>query len=256
MKNLVSFSIFRRWSMVLLLTVAFAGNLVAAGVADNFSTANKLYAEGKFSAAAVLYESILNSGTTSANLLFNDGNAEFKAGNLGRAIAAFRRAELLAPRNPEIRANLDFVRNQVQGSTVHEHRWQDWLGQLTLNEWTLFTAIAFWLTFILFAVRQLRPALVPALKSVTSIFTLLTILLGAALGVQAADHFTNSVAVVTAAGAVARSGPYDDAQDAFVSHDGAELPVLSRHDDWAQVTDGAGRVGWMNKKQIQVLPGA
>jgi tetratricopeptide (TPR) repeat protein len=260
MKNPIPFSTFRRfatrWSLVLFITMAFAGNMVAADVMDNFSTANKLYAEGKFAAAATVYESILNSGTVSANLLFNDGNAEFKAGNLGNAIVAFRRAELFAPRNPEIRANLDFVRNQVQGSMVRQARWQDWLGQLTLNEWTLLTAIAFWFTFILFAVRQLRPALVPALKSVTTLFVLLTILFGAALGVQASGHFSSPIAVVTTAGAIARSGPFDDAQNVFTSHDGAELSVLSRHDDWAQVTDGNGRIGWMNKKQIQVLPGA
>jgi tetratricopeptide (TPR) repeat protein len=260
MKNFVPLSTFRRAVAGLVLAwlaaFVFAANIFAADAAGDFSAANKFYAEGKFSAAATAYESIINSGVISPNLLFNYGNAEFKAGNLGQAIAAFRRAGLLAPRDPEIRANLDFVRNQVQGSTVHEHRWQDWLGQLTLNEWTLLTALAFWLTLILFAVRQLRPALVPKLKSATSLFVGLTILFGAALGVQAADHFSNAVAVVTAAGATARSGPFADAQDAFVSHDGEELSVLSRHDDWVQVADGTGKIGWLNKTQVQVLPGA
>ena len=126
--------------------VRFRRKIFAADAAGDFSAANKFYAEGKFSAAATAYERILNSGGHSPNLLFNYGNAEFKCGNLGQAIAAFRRAELLAPRDSEIRANLDFVRNQVQGSTVRESRWQNWPGQFTLNEWTLLTAVAFWLT--------------------------------------------------------------------------------------------------------------
>ena len=265
MKNFIPFSIGGRrlprlagggWILVWFAMFAFAGNVFAADPAGDFSAANQLYAEGKFSAAARAYEAILNSGVVSPALLFNDGNAEFKADNLGKAIAAFRRAELLAPRDPEIRANLDFVRNQVQGSTTHERRWQDWLGQLTLNEWTLLTAGAFWLALILFAVRQIRPALVPRLKSVTSLFVMLTVLSGAALGLQAADHFSNLIAVVTSAGATARSGPFDDAQDAFAVHDGAELSVMSQHDDWVQVVDGTGKTGWLNKKQAQVLPGA
>ena len=98
--------------------------------ANIFTAANKLYAEGKFAEAAKAYEKILADRRASPALLFNYGNAEFKSGNLGQAIAAYRRAELLAPRDAEIRANLDFVRNQVQGATVRESRWQNWLGNL------------------------------------------------------------------------------------------------------------------------------
>jgi tetratricopeptide (TPR) repeat protein len=260
MKNPIALSIFYRTCDRLILAFlamsVFAVNVFAADVTGDFSAANRFYAEGKFSAAAIAYESILNSGAISPNLLFNFGNAEFKAGNLGKAIAAFRRAELLAPRDPEIRANLDFVRNQVQGSTFREHRWQDWLGQLTLNEWSLLAVIALWGTLILFTLRQLRPALVPKLRASTSFLVVITILLGAALGVQATDHFSNSVAVVTTAGAIARSGPFGDAQVAFVSHDGAELAVMNKHDEWFQVADGTGKIGWLSKTQVQVLPGA
>ena len=39
-----------------------------------------------------------------------------------------------SPRDAELRANLAFVRNQVQGATLRESRWQNWLGSLTLNE--------------------------------------------------------------------------------------------------------------------------
>jgi tetratricopeptide (TPR) repeat protein len=245
-----------RLVLVSLIIGIFSGRLVAADNAEDFSTANRFYAEGKFTAAAEIYGRLLNSAGASPNLLFNYGNAEFKSGNLGRAIAAFRRAELIAPRDAEIRANLDYVRNQVQGSAVHEARWQDWLGQLKLNEWTLLTAAAFWLALILFTVRQIRPVLVPRLKSLTTLCVCLTILLGVAMGLQAANHFTQSVAVVTSAAATARSGPFDDAQSAFAVHDGAELFVISRHDDWVQVTDASGKIGWLNTAQAQVVPGA
>ena len=40
------------------------------------------------------------------------------------------------------------------------------------------------------------------------------------------------------------------------AHDGAEMRVLDRHDDWVQVEDGSGKIGWFNKKQVDVLPGA
>lgn len=237
------------------LILFFAGRL-RADVATDFSAANRLYSEGKFSDAAAAYEKVLGTGAQSAALLFNDANAEFKAGNLGRAIASYRSAALLAPQDAEIRANLAFVRNQVQGVSRRESRWQGWLGQLSLNEWTLAAALAFWVTFLLLAAGQLRPALAARLKNATWSFAGLTILLGAVLGVQAAGHFSQPTAVVLADGAAARSGPFDEAQSVFTLRDGAELPVLDRHEGWVQVDAGAGKTGWLPVKQLALLPGA
>jgi len=239
-----------------IVFLIFAGKIFAADVAIDFSAANELYAKGKFSDAANAYEKILAAGAVSPNLFFNCGNAEFKSGNLGKAITAFRRAELLAPRDSEIRANLAFVRNQVQGATVRESFWQNWLGNLSLNEWTILAAIAFWLTFVLLSTKQIRPTLAAKLKSATWIFAALTIFSGTILGVQAANHFSRQTAVVISAQATARSGPFDDAQSAFAVHDGAELSVLDRRDDWVQVADGSGKTGWLPAKQVEILPGA
>jgi tetratricopeptide (TPR) repeat protein len=246
-----------RWRFwILLLTLLAAGNLFAADVAADFSAANKLYAEGKFADAAGAYGKVLQTGAQSPALLFNAGNAEFKAGHLGKAIAAYRQAELLAPRDAELRANLAFVRNQVQGATLRESRWQNWVGSLTLNEGAMLTAVFFWLMFGLLAARQMRPALAPKLQGATRWAVVLTVCSGAVLALQAANHFNASVAVVTSAEAIARSGPFEDAQSAFTAHDGAELRVLDRHDDWVQVANGAGKIGWLRQKQVEVLPGA
>ena len=189
-------------------------------------------------------------------MLFNAGNAEFKAGHLGKAIVAYRQAELLSPRDAELRANLAFVRNQVQGATLRESRWQNWVGSLTLNEGTLLTVIFFWALFGLLALRQIRPALVPRLRTATQLAVVLALFSGLVLALQAANHFSSAVAVVTSAEATARSGPFDDAQNAFTAHDGAELRVLDRHDDWVQTANNTGKTGWMNTNQVEVLPGA
>ena len=249
-------AVWRFGFLAIFAAFLFAGNLFAADASSDFNLANKLYAQGKFADAATAYEKILQSGVQSPELLFNAGNAEFKAGHLGRAIVAYRRAALRSPRDAELRANLAFVRNQVRGATVRESWWENIFGSLTLNEGTLLTAVFFWLTFALLATRQIRPVLAPKLRGLTRLASVLTIFSGAVLGVQAADHFNHSTAVVTAAEATARSGPFDDAQSAFEVHDGVELSVLARHDDWVQVADATGKTGWLNLKQVEVLPGA
>ena len=228
----------------------------AADVTSDFNAANRLYAEGRFATAAASYEKILQSGTASPALWFNYGNAEFKLGQTGRAIAAYRRAELLAPRDDEVRANLDFVRKQVAGPTVRQSRWEGWLGSLTLNEWTVLAVCAFWLTFGLLALRQIRPDWRPRLRGLTAGVVILTIVLCAGLGIAAAVEFSTQTAIVVASEATARSGPFAEAQDAFKVNDGAELAVLNRRENWFQVSDGRGRIGWLPAHQVEVVPGA
>ncbi|MGO8839331.1 MAG: tetratricopeptide repeat protein [Limisphaerales bacterium] len=244
---------------ILLTIVAVGivpGRTMAADFSAQFDAANKMYAEGKFAAAAGAYEKILQANAVSPALCFNYGNAEFKCGNLGRAIAAYRRAAQLAPRDAEVRANLEFARNQMQGPTLRETRWQDWLGTLALNEWTALAAAAFWLTFAILAAMQIRPALKTTLRGFALGTVAVTLLSCACLGADAAIHFSKSVVVVITPDATARSGPFDEAQSAFVAHDGAELGVLDRRNDWLQVTDGSGRIGWLPQKQVEILPGS
>jgi tetratricopeptide (TPR) repeat protein len=235
------------------------GRALAVDASGEFNAANKLYAEGKFADAAATYGQILQSGAISPALYFNYGNAEFKAGNLGRAIAAYRQAVQLTPRDAEVRANLDFARNQVQGPALRESRWSrsaGWLGMLTLNEWTELALAAFWLMFALLVARQIRPSLKTALGGFTRVIVAVAILSGACLGVSATIHFSKQIAVVVEPNATARSGPFEEAQSAFTARDGAELAVLDRRDNWLQVTDGSGRIGWLQHQQVEILPGS
>ncbi|MEJ0090657.1 MAG: tetratricopeptide repeat protein [Limisphaerales bacterium] len=239
----------------ILFTVIFTATTFAADVAADFSAANKLYARGKFSEAAGSYGKMIQAGAVSPALLFNCGNAEFKSGHLGKAIVAYQQAAQLAPRDAELRANLGFVRNQVQGASRSGSRWQNGMGVLTLNESTMITMVLFWLTLGMFAVRQLRPILASKLQSTTRILIVLTIIFITVLGVQAGNHFSNVTAVVVADGATARSGPFDDAQSVFIARDGSELSMLNRSDGWVQVVDGTGKSGWLPAKQVEILHG-
>jgi tetratricopeptide (TPR) repeat protein len=237
----------------------FPDQTMAADISTEFNAANKLYAEGKFADAATSYEKILQSKTVSPALYFNYGNAEFKSGNFGRAIATYRQAALLTPRDAEVRANLEFARNQVQGPTLHESRWSraaGWLGLLTLNEWTGLAAVALWLMFALLAAMQIRPALKNALRGFVLGAVAVTLLSCACLGVDASIYFSRQTAVIVTPEVTARSGPFEEAQSAFTARNGAELAVLDQRDNWLQVTDGSGRIGWLQRQQVEVLPGS
>ena len=118
----------------------------AEDVSTAFDQANKLYEEGKFSEAAAAYDKMLEQGEAAPALYFNLGNALFKAGQVGRAVLNYRLAERLAPRDPDIRANLKFARNSVAtGAVTSPSWWQRWTGRLTLDEWTVLTFGSLWL---------------------------------------------------------------------------------------------------------------
>ena len=242
------FSFFLATCVLLSLCHARAEDATAA-----FDAANQCYAEGKFVEAAVAYERILATGKSSTALYFNLGNAFFKSGQMGRAIAAYRQAGQMSPRDPDLRANLQFARNQVQGPTLRTSRWQRWLGALGLNEWTWLSAGAIWVTFALLTVRQFRPALAKPLKNWTFAASAVAVLLVACLVLALAGSSTHQTAIVIAPEAAVRSGPFEGSPSAFTVRDGAELRVLDQKGNWLQVTDGTRRVGWM-KADAALVP--
>ena len=212
-----------------------------------FESANKLYEEGKFAEAAAAYQKLAQSGQVSAALYFNLGNALFKSSQNGRAIAAYRQAEQLNPRDPDLRANLQFARNQTQGPTLSPSRWQRWLGRLTLNEWTLLAAGAIWLLLLLLAFLQWRPALKPALRTYVLCLAALAVLLSVCVASTFNQTRLTRTAIVITRDATVRFGPLAESPAAFTVNDGAELRVLDQKDDWLQVSTGPRRIGWIRR---------
>jgi hypothetical protein len=237
--------------VVLVITIiAFLGftkTLAAEEFSSAFDAANKLYEQGKFPDAAASYEKIIQSGSVSPAIYFNLGNAFFKSSHIGEAIAAYRKAEQLAPRDPDVQANLQFARNQIQGPTLAPNRWHRWLGRMSLNEWSVISMMAFWLCLLSLAAMQIRPAWKVFLRDLAMGSGLVTVALGVCLANVWTADATPRIIVTSRATAV-QSGPLDEAKSVFTVHDGAELVVIDTKDDWLQVSAGPNN-GWLKKGQ-------
>ena len=239
--------------LVALLGVPSTSHLAAADMAGAFDAANKLYEQGKFADAAGAYEKLLQSGSVSAALYFNLGNAFFKSGQIGRAIVAYCQAEQLNPRDPDVRANLQFARNQVQGPKFRAGRWERSLGALSLNEWTLLAAAVFWLICVLQAAGQCQPRRQRPLRVYSAALAGTSVVIFVCFGLVSHNHFKTTTVAVIAPEVVVRSGPFDESQSAFTAYDGAELLVLDQKDEWLQVTDGHRRMGWLKRNHVLLL---
>lgn len=235
-----------------LLSLAENAPAESASVDAQFDAANKLYAQGKFAEAAAAYDKIVAAGSVSPALYFNLGNAHFKAGQLGHAIAAYRQAEELSPRDPDIRANVQFARNQVQGPRVSMSPWRQKLGTLSAREWAIFLTVAVWITFGLLIARMIKPSLRTPLRSWTigAIVGTLGVIACARLAIS--QSASPQTAIIVINDATIRNSPFDESPSAFTAHDGAELRVLDHKDDWVQVTDGGRNLGWVKRAAVEL----
>jgi tetratricopeptide (TPR) repeat protein len=239
------------WLLPALILVFSHVTVRAADFAGDFETANKLYEAGRYADALAAYDRLLQAGGASEALLFNRGNALFKLGQLGRAIESYRLAQQLAPRDPDLRANLQFIRTRARGGAPWQSpRWRRWLESLSLNEWTALAASALWVLFLLLALVQWRRELGTRLRPFILAAAAAVLLLGVCLGIELNENYFTQSAIVTAGETDVRNGPFDEAPSLFKVRDGAELIVLDRKDNWVQVTDSAERIGWVRSDQV------
>ena len=222
-----------------------------------FDAANRLYDQGKYSEAANAFEQLLQSKVSSPAIYFNLGNSFFKSGQMGRAIAAYRAAEIVTPRDPDIRANLRFARNQVQGPTLVSTPWQNWLHKMTLNEWTGLLVAAFWLLLLLFAFLQWRPNLRRTLRTFAIGIAAACLFLGLCAALYYQDD-CNRTAIVITRDAVVHASPFEGSPNAFTLGDGSEVRILDerkdQNQDWLKITTDPRRVGWVKKEQVLLAP--
>ena len=265
-KRIMGFQGTFKWVLVL---VGLLGSLSCRGASGDggsglFEQGNKFYEQRKYSDAVSAYEKAIQSGQSNGPAFFNLGNAFFKAGQPGKSIAAYREAEKTIPRDPGLRYNLQFVRNQVSGAGASVQKgWKQWLTHLTLNEWTMLFMCSFWLWMALLALGEVRPESRKAMRGYTGVAGLVMALLGAALGTSAYQQSSQRGAVVVVTNAVVRFGPLDEASVAFQLRDGSEVTVTGAKDvgtakkmegqGWYLIEDSARRSGWLKADQIELV---
>jgi tetratricopeptide (TPR) repeat protein len=239
---------------------------ICASAADEaglgFEQANTLYNGGKFAEAAAAYDKLISAGSASGAVYYNRGNALFKLGQMGRAIASYRQALWLTPRDTDLRFNLKLARIRARGGTSYQDPfWRSMVQRLTVNEWTLITAAAGWLLFALLALEVWRPAFKGKLRGAKISCAVAVLFFGLCLGTALNLEVFSRTAIVITGEADVRNGPLEESPSVFKVRDGIELEVVDEKDEWLQVVDSAQRTGWLRRDQVLIfdplaIPGA
>ena len=233
--------------------------LVAApAIASDFSTANALYDEGKFAEAAAVYEKI---EPKTANVYYNLGNAWFRQDKLGLAIVNYERARRLAPRDPDVVANLKFAQQKLGVSDVNAppRAWQRFLRSAaksrTLNEWRLYELVGLWMVVLSVGAYPFLPKLRMGLV-VASVAAFFGFAVSAfALGYRTVNERTAAEAIVVADGTDARFAPFPDSTVHFRLPEGAKLAIREDRGQWLFVERADGQQGWVNAGSLERIVG-
>jgi hypothetical protein len=232
-----------------ILALGVAGPSRAESRGASFDEANRSYSEGHYADAVTDFETLARSRGWSAPLLYDLGNAYAQEGNVGLSVLNYERAQVLAPRDPDIAANLAYVRAKA-GLPAPVQPWYRRLARtLSLTTWTLFAVSGFWLACVAFLagrkwrVRRLfHAAAFAALVSVTTVAAAVVL-----------DRDLDHAVVVERKTAPVRVSPFDTAASEAALSEGEEVSIIGRHGDFVRVRDGQRRTGWVQSAAVQFI---
>lgn len=218
-----------------------AASLFAKGN-EAYLEAKRLASEGKieaartkFGQAEVCYEAILQSGLQNWQVYYNLGNALYQQGAFGKAIAAYRRALRLAPRQEDIQINLEKAKTEARDKEALPQT--PGIVRALLFPYYQFTlremALAAFYVYLLFGVLLVAVVFVRTswLKALCGLTLAVSVALG---GVTAAKIYLEQATVhgvIISEVSAVRVGPGPEYDKRFEAHEGAELIVLARHKD-------------------------
>ena len=245
------------WNMQrcnLILVWLAAATCSWASPAADFRVANRFYDAGKFAEAATAYEAITPK---TAPVYFNLGNACFRQDKIGQAILNYERARRLAPRDPDILANLKFAQQRLAVTDVNTpaapvRRFVDSvLFSRTINEWAGYELAGLWLTVLAVAGwvwwPKWRTGFVVAIVAAASGLLVTTTTLGLRFY---ADRATPA-AIVLAAKTEARFAPLPDATVHFQVSEGTRVVIHEDRGQWLLVERADGQQGWVKADGVE-----
>jgi tetratricopeptide (TPR) repeat protein len=253
-------SLAARAALVVLAAAALASPLCADEVQPQsaFFAGNQAYAAGQYDAAIRAYESVRDAGRDSAALEFNLGNAYFKAGTLPRAIASYERARRLAPRDPDVQANLAYAAELAQVQEEAPPLWRRLLfpfaGRATGDELAVAASACWWAVWVLLALRLLAPRLRLGLGRAAAVAAAAYLLIAGSFGLRLAETDLRDTAIVIAPGGTSvRFEPSATGTEHFAAAAGTPLDITEQRDEWLQVRRRDGLRGWVPRAAVERL---
>lgn len=211
---------------------------------------------GDSTAALSGFERAIAEGARDPAVYHGLGNALYRLGHEGEAVAAWRRGLALEPRNGDIEANLDHVRkgfkDRIEPPKMHRGAffWQSFLAPIETGILAAIAlALGLWIA-VLGRWQRLRGGSVTS--SNLRLTAGLSVLLGGVLVISTADAVEQRRgAVVTVDEVDVRSALGPSGVSLFVLHEGAEVALEDETETHCLLVLSDGRKGWVNTRALR-----
>ncbi|QBG48430.1 hypothetical protein EGM51_13880 [Verrucomicrobia bacterium S94] len=213
-----------------------------------------------YAKAAERYESLIEEeGIRNGHLFYTAGNAWFMAGDMGRAILNYRRAEQYLPNDADLQHNLsealklrpDLIpEKEPNPMTARLLGWH--LNTSTRFRWILFSI--FWISFWGAWFWKQRTSRKEA-RITTAACGLVSAVLLLSLITESVMNTKARPGVVTAGEVVARKGDGPMYAPAFLDplHAGTEFHCLEERENWWHIELADGRACWIPSHTAQTV---
>lgn len=247
-----------RWrSRVAAAALVFAGALAATvwsavgygapapGVQPQFREAGRAYAEGRMPDAVQLYEDLVRRGHAVMEVYFNLGNAHVKEGRIGPAVLNYRKAWRLAPRDPDIGANLRLALQAAGASEADLSGAEIVFTGVSEREWAAAAVVFWWATCLLLCLavllREGRWVLLPLAAGAGAV------VVAALLGLWAWRGFERDPELVVLHDTQnALNAPLATAIPSFPLPEGSVVRAREHQGEWVRVSHGQ-LAGWIRR---------
>jgi len=189
----------------------------------------------------------------SAPALFNEANAEQRAGNLGPAILGYERAKFLAPGDAAIAQNLRAARDKAGVTAPAVPTWQRPMHALSFDILAALAGISLaLLCMLVFGTRLIPTTLRGLARGVATTFGVTALLAASALALRWPEL---ARAVIVGARATAHIAPAASSGTAFALKPGELVTERRAHGDFVHVRTLDQRSGWVAKAHVErIIP--
>ncbi|MBT4584913.1 MAG: hypothetical protein HOC93_07530 [Phycisphaerae bacterium] len=219
----------------------------------SLQTADPVAAKESFRRSAQRFQILVDDGVENGKLLYNLGNANVQAGQIGEAIAAYRIASRYIPSDGRLRGNLAHTRSLVH-NPFEKNKSKSLLTRLTFWHDSLPTGarlglgmicwVAFWglLSVHIFIS-------IPGFKTASTFLGFFAIVLSVSVGVDIVDQDTK-YGVIATDEVIVRKGNgtnYSPMLNEPIG-EGVEFEIIEQRPDWIHILLPNGTKGWVEEE--------
>jgi hypothetical protein len=241
--------------LVISALLAFAQFAIATDE-DIWNKANTAYDQGSYADAIEGYTSFLDRGHRFPEVYYNLGNAYFKDGKLGLAIASFRHCLKLDPAFSAARENLAYVRGFAVDKVETKPRgflvdiWYGLAGILSPQTYFVLTIAFYWLfcaiVSLLIAGYGKRELVIYLLIITAFLFIFSAAITRFVVSGERNSHW----GVVISPAVELREGPGDEFEKIFTGHEGLEFKIMAKRQGYILVELDSGLKGWIPQTSL------